>query len=182
MTSTAASPAVSLTLYLSVNGPIMLVSKSAIFDVISPVKSPSIESLAVAPASIYGISISTNTELLPFNVITGGSSTTLTVLVTVFALLPCVLVILYVTMCVPTVLVSRGRPLILLGPITRSPSILSLAVAPASTLMSYVEPFSTVTVDKPFKCMAGIYGSRTITVLVTSFDVSPTLLVTLYVT
>ena len=58
------------------------------------VKSPSTSSAAVAPASLYVTPKSTVTILSPISFITGKTSTTLTVLVTVLALLPCVLVTL----------------------------------------------------------------------------------------
>ena len=58
--------------YLSVNGPIMSVFKSAIFDVIEDVKTSPFVLIAVAPASTYVDLASTVTVLSPFIVIRYG--------------------------------------------------------------------------------------------------------------
>src|SRR5690606_18424048 len=71
-------PTLSLTVYVTVYVPILLVSTSPEISILS-VKSPSTLSLAVAPGSSYGSPCSTIIGLSPFNVMIGDSLSIATV-------------------------------------------------------------------------------------------------------
>ena len=100
---------------------------------------------------MYDEPTSTVSVALPVNVITGAvPSTTFTVLVTCVAALPAASLTLYVTVYEPTVLASTGLTVTMLA--VKSPSTLSLAVAPASV---YDVPTGCDTVAFPVNVITG---------------------------